>query len=120
MYRVVNVTFTKEFDATFLTDLPEDKIEDLLDAYQYEIDQEWDAPEWQFSAYDRLKQIKKAKDLPTELSKFDMVIVENEILSAQEGTQEVEDIKKQAQQDLDDLRLKMGLAEVQCKLPGVE
>jgi hypothetical protein len=119
MPRVYHVILTKEFDVTILADSIEE-VEVVLDDCQYEIDHDWDPPDWQIHVADPLAHITKSVNLPKAVSKFDMAIINGNLLSADEigfNKQKINEFAEKAEEELSKLRFKLGMEETQVKLP---
>jgi hypothetical protein len=112
MPRVFHVTATKEMDFTILAESREEVLA-ALEKVEHEVD-DWDPPDWDFSAYDPLGRTKK---IPEKLFKFDMVVLEGEIRSAEEtymgADKKIAEMRDAAEKELEALR-----AEKAPLLPG--
>ena len=119
MPRVFHITLTKTFDCTILADSEKD-IEQALEENEDEIDRDWNPPNWEWTINDPLKMIKNSvRRVPSEVGDFDMVVLNGELFSAQESGQTklaIDAAREQAQKDLDELRLKLGVGETNLKL----
>jgi hypothetical protein len=122
MPRVFHVTLTKQMDFNILAD-DECELEDELVALSNEIDREWNPPDWEVDVHDPLAHIKTSEKLPKQISKIDMVMIEDQIYCHYEGgdiQKDIDEMETEAQKELDDLRMSLGVKETTSSLPGVK
>ena len=118
--RIYHVTLTREFNCTIAAE-NEAELEAALEKAKYDFD-DWDPPEWEWSVFDPLKTLKKPKDierLPKWQTPPNMGVDDRGEIVAFSDLDEAETMAK-IEETTREVKLAVGMSELQKKLPGVE
>lgn len=118
--RIYHVTLTREMHCTIAAENEAELQKALADA-SYDFD-DWNPPDWEWSVFDPLSTIERVADLerlPTEQKRPHMGVDDRGEIVAFSDLDEAETMAK-IEETVRAVKLRVGMAEVQGKIPGVE